>query len=539
MRRSLVSLIILGSTLLLSASASPQAEQPKPVVATTFLISGKGWGHGAGMAQWGARGFAEQEGFTFEQILGHYYPGTELKRAKVTKVRVLLADGVKRLQVSSEAPFRVRDAAATTYDLPAGELALGPDLTLPLNGAPSQLQGPLVFQPGKGAFLALDGKAYRGELQVVSTGKALTAVDFVGLEQYLWSVVPGEMPGDWPQEALKAQAVAARTYALSQLVKGKSFDLYADVRSQVYLGLPGEDTRTTAAVKATAGRALFDGAKPAITLFHSSSGGQTADSTEVLNVPQAYLVSVPDPYDTLSPWHEWGPVAFSAAKLRKALKLTAPPLDLNVVPSVTGRARAVNVTMATGGATVSGGGLRFGLGLRSTWITVAVLSLQRSGAPVVWGAGLTLTGSVRGVEDVSLQARAAGGAWLPAADLVPAADGTFSATVKPGATTVYRLAGADGLGPMLKVPVGPRVRLARAPEPGVLSGTVRPVLAGALVEIQRFEDGDWLTASQTYTDERGSFSLELELVPGTYRAWVAPAQGFVEGISSELEVGAT
>src|SRR3990172_11987328 len=106
MRRTLVSLIILGWALLLSASASPQVERPKPVVATTFLISGKGWGHGAGMAQWGARGFAEQEGFTFEQILAHYYPGTELKRAKVTKVRVLLADGVKRLNISSEAPFR-------------------------------------------------------------------------------------------------------------------------------------------------------------------------------------------------------------------------------------------------------------------------------------------------------------------------------------------------------------------------------------------------------------------------------------------------
>src|SRR3990172_8138611 len=221
MRRTLVSLICIGSTLLLAASASPQAEQPKPVGATTFLISGKGWGHGAGLDQRGARGFAEQEGFTFEQILAHYYPGTELKRAKVTKVRVLLADGVKRLKISSEAPFRVRDAAATTYDLPAGELALGPDLTLPLNGTPSQLQGPLIFQPGKGAFLALDGKPYRGELQVASTGKALTAVDFVGLEQYLWGVVPGEMPGDWPPEALKAQAGAGRTPPPSPPGQGK------------------------------------------------------------------------------------------------------------------------------------------------------------------------------------------------------------------------------------------------------------------------------------------------------------------------------
>ena len=74
---------------------------------------------------------------------------------------------------------------------------------------------------------------------------------------------------------------------------------------------------------------------------------------------------------------------------------------------------------------------------------------------------------------------------------------------------------------------------------GIMSGTVRPVLAGALVEIQRFEDGDWSTVSQTYTDERGAFSLDLDLVPGTYRARVEPEQGLAEGISPALEVTAT
>ncbi len=539
MRRTLVSLITLGSTLLLAASASPQAEQPKPVVATTFLISGKGWGHGAGMAQWGARGFAEQEGFTFEQILGHYYPGTELTRADVTQVRVLLADGVKRLAISSEAPFRVRDAAATTYDLPAGELALGPDLTLPLNGELSQLQGPLVFQPGRGAFLALGGKPYRGELQVTSTGNALTAIDYVGLEQYLWSVVPGEMPGDWPPEALKAQAVAARTYALSSLLKGRSFDLYPDVRSQVYLGLPGEDTRTTAAVKATAGRALFFGGKPAIALFSSSSGGRTADGAEVLNGPQPYLVSVPDPYDTLSPWHRWGPVVVSAAKVRKALKLVAPVVDLKTVLGPSGRVRAVNVTTAASGATVSGSGLRFALGLRSTWISIAALTLQRPGGPVVYGSRTTLSGSVRGVKTVSLEARGLGAQpWAPAAEIAPAADGTFSLVVKPAATTIYRLVAAGGGQTVLKVPVAPRVRLSRVQEPGALSGTTRPLLPGALVEIQRLEGDQWLLAAEAVVGERSAFRAEFGAAPGTYRARFAPAQGFAEGISPELEVGA-
>ncbi len=540
MRRTIVFLIVLGSTLLLAASASPQAEQPKPVVATTFLISGKGWGHGAGMAQWGARGFAEQEGFTFEQILAHYYPGTELQRAQVTQVRVLLAESVKRLAVSSEAPYRVRDAAATTYDLPAGEAVLGPDLAVVLDGTPTPLQGPLVFQPGKGAFLSLGGKPYRGELQVTSTGKALTAVDYVGLEQYLWSVVPGEMPGDWPPEALKAQAVAARTYALSSLLKAKGFDLYADVRSQVYLGLSGEDPRTTAAVRSTAGQALFFAGKPAIALFSSSSGGRTADGTEVLSAPQPYLVSVPDPYDTLSPWHRWGPVAFTAAKVRKALKLGAPVLDLKTVPGPSGRARAVNVTTAASGATVSGSGLRFALGLRSTWISIAALTLQRPGGPVVYGAKTTQSGSVRGVKTVSLEARGLGvQPGAPAADISPAADGTFSLAVKPAATTIYRLVAAAGGETVLKVPVAPRVRLSRVQEPGALSGTARPLLPGALVEIQRLEGEEWLPVAETVVDDLGAFRAELDTEPGRYRARVAPAQGFAEGLSPALEVGTT
>jgi stage II sporulation protein D len=540
MRRTLVSLIALVSTLVLAAAAAPQAEPPQAVVATTFLISGHGWGHGAGMSQWGARGFAQEEGWTYDRILAYYYPGTELQQAKVAKVRVLLAENAKALAVSSTAPFRVRDAAATTYDLPAGELKIGPDLTLPVDGTPTALRGPLVFQPGSGALLALGGKAYRGELQVVSTGKRLAAIDYVGLEQYVWGVVPGEMPADWPPEALKAQAVAARSYALSQRVKGAGFDLYADVRSQVYLGAQGEDPRTTAAVKATAGRALFYGGKVAIALFSSSSGGQTADSSEVLNEPQPYLVSVHDPHDTLSPWHTWGPVAITAAKVRRALRLVGPVLDMKVVPTPSGRVRAVNVTTGASGATVSGGALRFGLGLRSTWLTIGTLTLQRPGDPVSYGGPLTLSGAIRGVQKVSLQARFADlRAWGPVADFAPAADGTFSVVVRPTATTLYRLAGPDGLGPVLTVPVAPLVSLSRGPGRGVLTGTVAPAVPAALVEIQQLQDdGGWAAVYQTYTDERGAFRARLELVPGAYRAWVAPEQGLAEGISPQLEIAA-
>ena len=95
------------------------------------------------------------------------------------------------------------------------------------------------------------GSAYRGQLVVSVTGQKLSAVNDVALEQYLAGVVPKEMPAAWHPEALKAQAVAARSYALAHRLSGKGFDLYADVRSQVYGGVAAEDARATAAKSAS------------------------------------------------------------------------------------------------------------------------------------------------------------------------------------------------------------------------------------------------------------------------------------------------
>ena len=99
------------------------------------------------------------------------------------------------------------------------------------------------------------------------------------------------MPSAWPDEALKAQAVAARSYALSHRRRGKGFDLYADVRSQVYGGVRGEHPRTTAAIEATAGEVLLWEGKPIDALFHSTSGGTTLDAAEVFGKAVPYLVA--------------------------------------------------------------------------------------------------------------------------------------------------------------------------------------------------------------------------------------------------------
>ena len=169
------------------------------------------------MSQYGALGFAN-EGRGFAEILAHFYPGTTLGAAPVARVRVLLQEQRPAVTISSPVPFRVRDVFGKASQLPAGAYELGPALELPVNGVPTALAGPIIVLPGTrplqiGALAA--GEAYRGQLVVSVTGRRLSVVNDVGLEQYLAGVVPKEMPAAWHPEALNAQAVAARSYALA------------------------------------------------------------------------------------------------------------------------------------------------------------------------------------------------------------------------------------------------------------------------------------------------------------------------------------
>src|SRR4029077_5612173 len=185
--------------------------------------------------------------------------------------------------------------------------------------------------------LTLDGKGYRGELRATATQKTLQVIDVVGLDAYLLGVVAGEMPKEWPPAALQAQAVAARSYALASRVKNRPFDLYSDPRSQVYYGVAAQSPPTTAAVKATAGEILTYGGKVATTFYYSSSGGRTASSEDVFGIVLPYLQSRPDPWDAGSPYHRWEPRSFTAASLAAAFGLSAPVVDVVVVPTVSGR----------------------------------------------------------------------------------------------------------------------------------------------------------------------------------------------------------
>ena len=114
------------------------------------------------------------------------------------------------------------------------------------------------------------------------------------------------MPASWPTEALRAQAVVARSYALASLARGEPYDVFADVRSQVYRGVLGEVDATNEAVRATNARVVTSGGRVAQTFFFSTSGGRTATNEEAFGgTPLSYLRSVDDPHDDLSGYHTW------------------------------------------------------------------------------------------------------------------------------------------------------------------------------------------------------------------------------------------
>jgi stage II sporulation protein D len=416
-------LLILTVVLCLPATAG---------AGTLFLIDGRGWGHGVGMSQFGARGFA-QAGWSYQRILAYYYRGTELQILPARPVRVLLAEGRPAVRISSSKPFRVVDARGKSRRLKPGTQNVAAARL-------ARLHPPLRFRPGAEPLL-LDGIAYRGELIVHRRAGKLTVVNRLPLDRYLRGVVPWEMPDDWHPQALRAQAVVARSYVLATLKPGTLFDLYADTRSQVYGGIRAEAVSTNRAIGATAGRVLFWNGRVATTFYHSTSGGETASVGEAWPraTPVPYLVSVADPYDRLSKYHRWGPVRLTPAQLGR--KLGAGTVrDLLVARGPSGRAAEVTIRGRDGARRMPSEDFRRALDLRSTWFNVRVLDLDSPLRRALANRPVVLTGFVRGLRRVRLEQQVNGGAWRTVRRIVRRPDGRFTVTVRPRGTTSYRLA---------------------------------------------------------------------------------------------------
>jgi stage II sporulation protein D len=449
-------LALTVAAALASVAAGAGQATAAPPSPTAFVLAGGGWGHGVGMSQWGAFGQAKA-GRDYRSILAHYYPGTTLGPSPVAvpaKLRVLVADGVGSVSITAPGAITVVDAAGTKAQVDR-QLTLGPKLVLPAAAGaatptPTPLADPVTLRAAGGGLLVVGGKAYRGSLRVLRAAKKLQLVNVVPLESYLLGVVPGEMPKDWPLDALEAQAVAARTYAIANLVEGRSFDLYSDARSQLYYGANAESPGTTRAVTETRGQVLsYDGA-PAQTFYFSSSGGKTMSALDAFGQDLPYLVSVDDPWDEASPNHRWETRLLGGQQLARRLGLQGSVTDVSYEPGTPGAPAALRITTSQGATSAQRlSDIRNRLGLKSLEFTLGVLRIDRP-ADVTRQAGVVrLTGLARDVADVVLQRRSDAGGWVQVARIAPTADGTFALRVRVATTTAFRLTAGGAAGPAL------------------------------------------------------------------------------------------
>ncbi len=361
-------LLALLGCLVCAASAS---------AASRLTIRGAGFGHGVGMSQYGAMGFAKQ-GTGYREILGHYYTGTSLGTVETNRtVRVLLqaTSGAAAITGAERAGSRRLDPAKSyrvvrrTFDQVDLQSASG--RRIGTYTAPLQIDGGADGIVLKGR--ALNGRtsgAYRGILELRPGAFGVNAINAVSLDAYVQGVVPVESPASWPLEALKAQAVAARTYAITSSKGGVGFEHYPDTRSQVYGGIGVEQATTNQAVAQTARQVVTYQGRPVTTYFFSTSGGRTENNENSFGgPPQPWLRSVEDPYDDVSPRHRWRvrlSMGDAARKLSGLVKGSFRGVKV-VRRGASPRVVAADVVGTRGSTRVTGATLRARFGLYDTW----------------------------------------------------------------------------------------------------------------------------------------------------------------------------
>jgi stage II sporulation protein D len=384
-----------------AAAETQSSWQPGPLRARPDLtFYGRGYGHGVGMSQYGARGRA-LAGQLAPAILAHYYAGTTLgTRSATTIVRVLVLSGfaattARPATIIGRGGTWTVDGIAKTFPANA-KLTLAPTAVGATSWKVTVLSSTgvvlhsgtvstvLIVRPAAAAtLLQLASKAtttnvYRGYLRVRLTTTVMV-INHLGVDAYLRGVVPLEMPASWPVEALKVQAIAARSYALSHIHPATgTYDLYDDTRSQVYRGQRAENPATDAVITATKGSVLVKGTAVANAMFHSADGGWTENNENVfvsstgaiVAGPVSYLRGSSDrapdgtSYDKASPYATWATATYSidalGAILAKDTRTNVGSLiqlDLSR-RGVSGRLISVTIVGSLGSKTVSGGVFR-------------------------------------------------------------------------------------------------------------------------------------------------------------------------------------
>lgn len=395
---------LLAGALALTLPALPAiAETPLPPDAV-LTIPGRGWGHGRGMGQYGAKGMA-QGSRTYREILSHYYTGITYGTRANDWLRVLVETSPD-VVVTSSASFTIKYSdgevlATSSTAFPQWRVTYvsgnyrvqkrkdGTEAWVAVATDPRYI----VFAGSSDALVLMLANGsripYRGTMTArYASGDGMRSINTLRMEDYLRGVVPRESPSSWPAEQLKAQTVAARTYAYrkrdNSRERGTTYDICASTACQVYGGKQ-EAASTDAAISATAGIVLlYDGA-PILAEYSSTTGGYTAPGS----VP--YQKAVPDPTDSISPYHEW-----QAQVPVRDIESTWPALGRLVKAEIAerngfgewgGRVRTLRLVGTDSTVTVSGDGFRSAFsaskygGVRSSWFTIGYWAADRVSVP--------------------------------------------------------------------------------------------------------------------------------------------------------------
>lgn len=424
----LASLIVPGAAKP-AAAAGPVYPVPS---SGSWTVDGAGFGHGIGLSQWGAQGAALQ-GLTANQIISFYYPGTTPGFVGNNDIRVQLtryaggtivfgAYGGEQLVATDLATGRAEALPASsryllTLDASAMHLSV---LTssgwsqIALNGS-TNIGGPIDVRAPNGTWLYSSdlsgaGRQYFGTLRLVRTAAgAAQAVNILSLDAYLKFVVPRESPSSWQPEALRAQAIAARSYALAVSNPTGQWDICDTDQCQVYGGRavtdPGgtnttwlEAASTSAAVDGTSGVVPSYGGSPAFTQFSSSNGGYSVAGSKPYLVAQADPYSGAAPGDPASRWRS----QLSAATMQQRCPSGGTLLSFEItgrdgMGPFGGRITSIKLNCSTGSTSVTGPDtLRFGL--KSNMWLPAVDVVGNLETLTATAGGVRFTGWAAGVD---------------------------------------------------------------------------------------------------------------------------------------------
>jgi stage II sporulation protein D len=406
-------LMVLAAVLLVVILAGLTLTPSALAGSGDFVINGRGNGHGAGLSQWGAWA-AAREGVSYKKILAFYYPGTRLTSlsdpGRLVKVRITRTadshDGYYRVDLkptvtsaklvmhrsSGESVRALSAGSSVTVTYSAGKVKVsGTSGTFDwVEMRPASTSGRVALAVRRSSSSSATKIEYWGTVRVERNGRntSLRVYNTVLLERYLRGVAevdPGwansRLRSQYAPEAVKAQQVAARTYAV---YRSRSPYLYDNALDQMYLGYTWEAAHpgVRAAVEATKGLVLTRGGRAIGACYSSSSGGYLTDTAWSNSGAPSYIVAKADPWSLKAPRSPWSIKAgytwactISPASLKAKLKgvvsvgtITKVEVVSRDTSSAGSHATALRITGTAGKATISARTFRAKLGLRSTLI---------------------------------------------------------------------------------------------------------------------------------------------------------------------------